>query len=124
MPTVLEIVNRLRDQTVLPRDRSVGVKDLNRLFRPTPPRSVRSLLLKMLEYAINSLFEARAAAAISDAVGLQNFPPSSEENPEETLLEAKVYGGNLSTFYVLQHKCLAAMAYPDFFPAAKAGYLR
>lgn len=78
--------------------------------------------------AFNSLFDARAAAAVSDATGFSRrvriFPSDSLDNPEEVLLEFKFYGDEAPKIYIPTAKCLAAMAYPDYFPEANADYLR
>lgn len=45
-------------------------------------------------------------------------------NPEQDLLEWKEYGLEAPAIFIPKAKCLAAMAYPDYFPEANAGYLR
>ena len=125
-----DVVKRLRDHGRLPPSETISVIDLNERFKPILPGSMRSLLLKMLDPVAdaNGLFDKRAAAAVSDAVGffrrVRIFPSSSLDNPEEVLLEFKFYGDEAQAIYIPQAKCLAAMAYPDYFPEANADYLR
>lgn len=72
--------------------------------------------------AAAGLFDSRAAAVVSAATGLENgiriFP---SENPGPTdLLERKDYGDKAPGILIPTAKCLAALAYPDFFPGAPA----
>jgi len=71
------------------------------------------------------LFDARAAAAVSAATGIGNgvrvFPSG---NPETELLEEKDYGDKAPTIFIPTAKCLAALAYADFFPDVHADGLR
>ena len=129
-----QVVKRLRRQGVLPRAAAPSVKDLDQRFQPLLPGSMRSLLVRMLAnverssislanaqttpYGVsdpvaeaNRLFDARAAAAVSTAA-----------NSNIELLERKEYVLGSSLVHVIQEvyipraKCLAIMAYPDYFP--------
>jgi hypothetical protein len=64
------------------------------------------------------LFVARAAAAISDATGIGNVWVGPTGIPNNDLVEEKDYIG-MGPFYVPTSKCLAAMAYSDFFHDAR-----
>lgn len=70
----------------------------------------------------NCLFDKRAAAAVSAATGLENgvqVHPSGKQETEPTeLLKEKDYGDKAPNIYIPTAKCLAALAYPDFFPEA------
>jgi len=74
------------------------------------------------------LFDARAAAAVSDATaigkGVYIFPSGEPATATTELLEQKSYGDVAPTIYIPKAKCLAALAYPDFFPGANANGLR
>jgi hypothetical protein len=159
--TLKQVVKYLRDYDVLLPGDSISVAELNRRFRPDPPGSMRSLLLKMRDKVLvaeaNYLFDKRAAAAVFAAVGLHRevrvFPnvkwiplfaiPHLPEWPfhvddysgtvsgkageglssDRDLLEMKFYGDAAPTIYIVRAKCLAAMAYADYFPAANTEYL-
>ena len=72
----------------------------------------------------NSLFDARAAAAVSAAVGdlrWVTIPPQSGDLDPKALLERKNYGDDAPTILIPTPKCLAAMAYKDYFPDAPGG---
>ena len=72
-----------------------------------------------------SRFDARAAAAVSNATGLGigvRVFPSGE--PSTELLEEKEYGDEAPTIYIPKGKCLAALAFPDYFPDVHADGLR
>jgi hypothetical protein len=69
----------------------------------------------------NSLFDSRAAAVVSAAVGdpLSVIPqpkPTSGDLDFDALLERKRYGDSAPTILILTPKCLAVMAYEDYFP--------
>jgi hypothetical protein len=70
-------------------------------------------------------FEARAAATVSAATGFGNgvslFP---SVDPDKDLLEEKSFGDVAPTIFIPTAKCLAALAYSDFFPDAHAEGLR
>lgn len=64
------------------------------------------------------LFDKRAAAAVRNSVavdlGVLIFPEDAPSNRD--LLEIKAYGEEAPTIYIPTGKCLAAMAYLDYFP--------
>ncbi|MBI3868647.1 MAG: hypothetical protein HY299_08970 [Verrucomicrobia bacterium] len=64
------------------------------------------------------LFTARAAAAISDATGIGSVTLGPSGFPNNDLLEQKSYSG-FESIFIPTAKCLAAMAYPDFFHGAR-----
>jgi hypothetical protein len=74
----------------------------------------------------NSLFDSRAAAAVRAAVGnpasVKVMPtPSTDPKHDfdlDALLERKKYGDSAPTILIPTPKCLAAMAYEDYFPGA------
>jgi hypothetical protein len=69
----------------------------------------------------NSLFDSRAAATVSAAVGnlhLVKVQPTSSDLDPDALLERKRYGDSAPTILILTPKCLAVMAYEDYFPGA------
>lgn len=76
--------------------------------------------------AFTSLFDARAAAAVSNLTGffktLRVFPwdPPKWRNLEDVLLERKTFTANWEELsepiLIPKEKCLAALAYPDYFP--------
>ena len=74
-----------------------------------------------------SLFDARAAAAVSDAVGffrtLSVFP-DGEKHLQDDLLEFKTFRFDLEDqakpIFIVKGKCLAALAYSDYFPEVDA----
>jgi hypothetical protein len=72
------------------------------------------------------LFDSRAAAAVSAATGLENgvqvFPSGNPETGSAELLEKKDYGDKAPTIFIPTAKCLAALAYPDFFPNVPANF--
>ena len=70
------------------------------------------------------LFDARAAAAVSAATGFGAVRVFPEGSPETELLEEKDYGDKAPKIYIPKAKCLAALAYPDFFPEDHADDLR
>jgi len=185
MPTFIQVIKRCRVHGTLPKpnfsnNNPVSFKELDQRFRPVNPRSMRSLLLKMLEnlpalspvgghpyyrrskpapknkddfasdgthidltnaymdpYGVsdpvakaNSLFDKRAAAAVSDAagsIGFLQYKPSAnswigrgefiEYDPFEELLEVNNYSGKADTIKIPTVKSLAVMAYPDYFPS-------
>jgi hypothetical protein len=184
MPTFIQVIQRCRVHGTLPKphfsnNNPASLRELDQRFRPVNPRSMRSLLSKMLEtlpalspvgghpyyrrskptpknkddfasdgthidltnaymepYGVsdpvakaNSLFDTRAAAAISDAgsIGFLQYKPSAnssigrgeftEYDPFEELLEVNNYSGKANTIKIPTVKSLAAMAYPDYFPS-------
>lgn len=72
-----------------------------------------------------SRFDARAAAAVSDGTGLgigvRVFPAGE---PPTELLEEKQYGDEAPTIYILKGKCVAVLAFADYFPNVHADGLR
>jgi hypothetical protein len=78
------------------------------------------------------LFDARAAAAVSAAVAFMRFIPWGvldgghfvRFKPPGQLLEVKSYGGIAPDVAIPTADCLAAMAYPDYFPAVNDATLR
>jgi hypothetical protein len=80
--------------------------------------------------AFTSLFDSRAAAAVSNAVGffrtLRVSPgdPPAGKHLQDVLLEFKTFwfdGEEQSApIFVPKEKCLAALAYPDYFPEVDA----
>jgi hypothetical protein len=69
----------------------------------------------------NSLFDARAAAAVCAAVGnpfeVTIEPPPGDDSNSNALLERKGYGNEgQGPILILRPKCLAAMAFGDYFP--------
>ncbi len=72
------------------------------------------------------LFDKRAAAVISAAVGLFQKPLFTIR--QRDLLETKYYsddsGDVAPIVWIPVARCLALMAYPDYFPEANAEYLR
>lgn len=185
MPTFIQVIKRCRVHGTLPKpnfsnNNPVSFKELDQRFRPVNPRSMRSLLSKMLEnlpalspfgghpyyrrskpapknkddfasdgthidltnahmepYGVsdpvaeaNSLFDKRAAAAVSDAagsIGFLQYKPSAnswigrgeftEYDPFEELLEVNNYSGKAKPIKIPTVKSLAVMAYPDYFPS-------
>ncbi|MEK0155163.1 hypothetical protein [Arthrobacter oryzae] len=93
--------------------------DLTNAHRPSYPADPGNLA------AFNDLFDARAAAAVSCAVGffrkVRMYPSG---HPDEELLEWKEYGEEAPAIYIPKAKCLAALAFPDYFPGVSAEYLR
>jgi|GEM_PF-1107350 len=74
--------------------------------------------------AATGLFDARAAAVVSAEVGLENgiqIFPSNNPGPSD-LLERKDFGDKAPTVLIPRSKCLAALAYPDFFPRVPADF--
>jgi len=72
--------------------------------------------------AAAGLFDSRAAAVVSAATGLENgiqISPIGDPAPTD-LLERKDYGDKAPAILIPTAKCLAALAYPDFFPDAPA----
>lgn len=76
--------------------------------------------LNTVEQAITS-FDGRAAATISAATGLDNgilvFPTGNKETEPLELLEKKFSGQKVEVL-IPTSKCLAVMAYQDYFPEA------
>jgi hypothetical protein len=76
--------------------------------------------------AAAGLFDSRAAAAVSAGAGLENgVRLSPSDNPETgptELLEGKDYGDKAPAIFIPKAKCLAALAYPDFFPSIPADF--
>ena len=70
------------------------------------------------------LFDARAAAAVSAATGFGAVRIFPEGSSETELLEEKDYGDKAPKIYIPKAKCLAVLAYPDFFPEVHADGLR
>lgn len=72
------------------------------------------------------LFDSRAAAAVSAATGLENgvqvFPSGNSETGSTELLEKKDYSDKAPTIFIPTAKCLAVLAYPDFFPDVPADF--
>jgi len=68
----------------------------------------------------NRLFDSRAAAAVRASTGVKQeiriVPPGGFS--ELDLLETKSYGVVAPTIYIPTAKCLAAMAYVDYFPGS------
>ena len=60
-------------------------------------------------------FDGRAAAAVSSAVGLENGVDPGPGHGARDLLE-ELYSGKASAILIPTDKCLAVMAYPDYFP--------
>jgi hypothetical protein len=175
MPSLLHAVRRLRDRRLLPGNKIVSTRELNRLLQPVSRGSLGAIV-KALDFladraqpvggSINpyfrkarvkrfdasrignntdhidltnvrlpaygatvsdaaSLFEARAAAAIRSATGKINevslHPSGIGDND---LLEEKKYKDKAPDIYIPRAKCLAAMAYPDYFMDAQADILR
>ncbi len=73
-------------------------------------------------------FDARAAATVSAATGFANgvsvFPSGNPETGDKELLEQKLFDGAAPDIFIPTAKCLAALAYPDFFPDVHADRLR
>lgn len=76
--------------------------------------------------AFTERFDARAAATVSAAVGLAQgvrvFPEFNGDG--RALLNRNEYSGEVPARYHAASKCLAAMAYLDYFPASGAAGLR
>lgn len=118
---------------------TVSVKDLLERYKPVEPRTLRTLLFKMrlglpegaphinLQYAhmdpydvpdpvakANELFDQRAAAAVYASVS-----PERGEWSQYVLQEMKFYqDADPMIFYIPRVICLAALAYPDYFPGS------
>ena len=73
------------------------------------------------------LFDARAAATISAATGMENgihvFPSDPPDARPTALLEKKDYGDKAPTIFIPTAKCLAVLAYHDYFPIPDGGEL-
>ena len=75
--------------------------------------------------AFTNRFDARAAAAVSSALAPAEairFGPSDE--PDTDLLELNNYKDHVPGILIPKKKCLAVMAYPDFFPGQPANDTR
>jgi hypothetical protein len=59
-------------------------------------------------------------AAVGDPMRVTVYPQSGDFDPN-ALLERKSYGDAAPTVFILTEKCLAAMAYKDYFPDAPQG---
>lgn len=72
------------------------------------------------------LFDSRAAAAVSAATGFENgvqlFPSGNLETLPQELLEKKDFGDKAPEVIIPTAKCLAVLAYPDFFPVVPANF--
>ena len=70
----------------------------------------------------NSLFDGRAAAAVSASVGdpmsVRIEPRIGLLSDPEAILESKIYFNVAPRIFILTAKCLAVMAYKDYFPDA------
>jgi hypothetical protein len=102
----------------------IGRVDLQSAHLPPYATPDVSGTLPDLVPAANSLFDARAAAAVRAAVGepiqvgvMPNWPAGSDSHDFNALLERKVYDDGPSPIYLMTAKCLAAMAYKDYFPS-------
>jgi hypothetical protein len=71
----------------------------------------------------NSLFDARAAAAVRAAVGDPKNVTIYPKNGSNPLLEQKDYRPNFPVIWIPTSTCLAVMAYEDYFPG-EAPFLR
>lgn len=71
-------------------------------------------------------FDARAGSAVSAATGVVNgivlFP--GPDTGDRALLEQKTFGDAAPSIFIPTAKCLAVLAYPDFFPDAEVDGLR
>jgi hypothetical protein len=94
--------------------------DLNNIHLPPYPRPDASGALPDSRPLANSLFDARAAAAVCAAVGnpfdVTIEPPQGDDRNFNALLERKGYGDEGPVILVPREKCLAAMAFGDYFP--------
>lgn len=79
-------------------------------------------------FEANYQFDKRAAAAVRAAIGdplqvtvFPNWPPGEDSNDFRALLERKFYEDGPSPIHLLTAKCLAAMAYKDYFPSDPQG---
>jgi len=86
--------------------------DLTSTHLPAYPIPDPSGVLPDLRPQANQLFDSRAAAAVSACLG----DPALILGHTEALLEPKVYPNVAGTLFLLTPKCLAAMAYRDYFP--------
>lgn len=78
MPTLIQVVERLRENGRLPKNGAISVRDLQQRFQPTPLPSTRALLLKMLD----QISEKRPWAVI--LCRFQGSPPNpATEEPVE-----------------------------------------
>ncbi len=69
--------------------------------------------------AFTSRFDARAAAIVRARYGVaKGIRVGPSDRPETDLLSVENFKGKGPTIHVLNEKCLAVMAYPDYFPAA------
>jgi hypothetical protein len=154
-----------------PVGKEIRVRALMAVFPPSPPGSVRSLIVKMAQAAgvaprielrsahiepyglsdpaaeAGQTLERRAAAAVfagaSPHLGVKIFPniqwqdgqpfhvdEITGERRDEPLassrdfLEMKFYDGHAPTIRIARGKCLAALAYRDFFPDGRGNHLR
>jgi hypothetical protein len=91
--------------------------DLRAVHMPEYATPLPSGALPDLRPLANSLFDARAAAAIKATVG----DPAQVLSDPMALLEKKDYGDKAPPILILTSKCLAAMAYADYFHDNAAG---
>jgi hypothetical protein len=93
--------------------------DLSNVHLPDYPIPDPSGFLPDSRPLANSLFDGRAAAAVSCGVGDLNsiiVKPISGHSDPNALLERKDYGDLAPTIYIPTAKCLAVMAFADYFP--------
>jgi hypothetical protein len=95
--------------------------DLSHCHLAPYPRVDASGALPDSRALANSLFYSRSAACVRAAIGnpmsVTVYPQSGDLDPN-ALLERKSYGDATPTVFIPTEKCLAAMAYKDYFPDA------
>jgi hypothetical protein len=98
--------------------------DLTSAHLPAYPTPDPSGVLPDSRPLANSLFDSRAAAAVQTlASGPITIAPDLDPNPDDALLEVVFYGGGLGigNVYIPKARCLALMAYTDYFQDSPIG---
>jgi hypothetical protein len=108
-----------------PGDFSVDRIDLTNAHIPPYPKPDASGALPDSRPSANLLFDARAAAAVISSVRnplAVRITPRSGDLDLDALLQIKNFGDSGARgIYILTSKCLALMAYGDYFPKALFG---
>jgi hypothetical protein len=92
--------------------------NLSNVHLPDYPEPDPAGLLPDLRHLANSLFDGRAAAAVRCSVGDLNsiiIEPVIGNSDPNALLERNDYKGHASPIYLPTAKCLAAIAFADYF---------
>jgi hypothetical protein len=115
---------RTRPSSQDPQSFATDRIDFSKHHLPAYPKADGSGALPDSRPLANSLFDSRAAAVVSAAIVDPTHVtvyPQRGDSDFNALLERKKYGDAAPTILILTAKCLAAMAYKDYFPDSPQG---